>query len=80
MPLFPGEDDRAYFRQALGPGAFVTHAELLRNAQAAKQRSLEADFPLLLVGLGVGLLALLGANELLCGRLEWRRPRAEAVA
>jgi hypothetical protein len=75
VPLFPSDDDRAYFRQALGPRAFVTHAELLRNAQATERRSLESSFPLPLVALGLLLIVLLAANELLCGRLEWRRPR-----
>jgi len=74
VPLFPADDDRQYFRQALGTRAFVTHAELLRNKRATEQRSLESGFPLPLVGLGLGLLLLLAANELLCGRLEWRRP------
>jgi hypothetical protein len=74
VPLFPADDDRQYFRQALGSRAFVTHAELLRNKRATEQRSLESGFPLLLVALGLGLLVLLAANELLCGRLEWRRP------
>jgi hypothetical protein len=74
VPLFPAEEDRRYFRQALGPGAFVTHAELLRNAQATRQRSLQSSFPLPLVALGLLLLLLVAANELLCGRLEWRRP------
>jgi len=72
VPLFPSDDDRQYFRQALGPGAFVTYAELIRNAQATEKRSLESSFPLPLVALGVLLIALLAANELLCARLEWR--------
>jgi hypothetical protein len=79
VPLFPSDDDRAFFRQALGPRAFVTHAELLRNAQAKEERSLQADFPLTLLLLGVGLIALVAVNELFCGRLEWRRPRAAEV-
>jgi hypothetical protein len=74
VPLFPAEDDRAFFRQALGQQAFVTHAELLRNARATQKRSLDADFPVALLVLGVGLLVLLAVNELLCGRLEWGRP------
>jgi hypothetical protein len=73
VPLFPADDDRAFFRQALGQRAFVTHAELLRNAQSTKERALDADFPVALLLLGVGLLGLLAVNELFCGRLEWRR-------
>jgi hypothetical protein len=77
VPLFPSNDDRAFFRRTLGPGAFVTHAELLRNARSTEQRSLQAGFPLALVLVAAGLLAALALNELLCGRLEWgRRLRA----
>jgi hypothetical protein len=78
VTLFPAEDDRAYFRQALGPGAFVTHAELLRNKRATEQRSLESAFPVPLVALGLALIVLLAGNELLNGRLEWRRPQEVA--
>jgi VWA domain containing CoxE-like protein len=70
VPLFPAEDDRAYFRQALGQRAFVTHAELLRNAQSRENRSLDADFPFLVLGLGVLLLLVLAANEAWCARLH----------
>jgi hypothetical protein len=79
VPLFPAEDDRAFFRQALGQKAFVTHAELLRNARSVERRSLQSDFPVALLALGVGLLALLAANEFLCARLEWRLPRGAAA-
>jgi hypothetical protein len=75
VPLFPSIEDRAFFRRAIGPGAFVTHAELLRNARSTEQRSLQSGFPLALVLLALALLGALAANELLCGRLEWgRRP------
>ncbi|HEU0337583.1 MAG TPA: vWA domain-containing protein [Gaiellaceae bacterium] len=75
VPLFPSTEDRAFFRRSIGPGAFVTHAELLRNARSTEQRSLQSGFPLALVLLALALLAALAANELLCGRLEWgRRP------
>ena len=72
VPLFPADTDRAYFRQALGPQAFVSHAELLRNARSTERRSLEADFPLAVSVLALGLLGLLAVNEILCGRLDWR--------
>jgi hypothetical protein len=79
VPLFPSSDDRAFFRRALGPGAFVTHAELLRNAQSVERRSLQAGFPAALVVLAGGLLGLLALNELRCGRLDWgpRRSRRQ---
>jgi hypothetical protein len=73
VPLFPADDDRTFFRQALGQRAFVTHAELLRNAQSVERRSLQSGFPVVLLALGIALLALLALNELLCARLEWRR-------
>jgi hypothetical protein len=75
VPLFPSTDDRAFFRRAIGPGGFVTHAELLRNARSTEQRSLQSGFPLALVVLVVALLGALAANELLCGRLEWGRKK-----
>jgi hypothetical protein len=76
VPLFPSTEDRAFFRRAIGPGVFVTHAELLRNARSTEQRSLQSGFPLALVLLALALLAALAANELLCGRLEWGRRQA----
>jgi hypothetical protein len=79
VPLFPADEDRAFFRQALGPRAFVTHAELLRNAQSTQKRSLDADFPIALLLLGIGLIALVAVNELLCGRLEWSSSRVAGV-
>jgi hypothetical protein len=75
VPLFPAPADRAFFRQALGPGAFVSHAELLRNGRSTTRRSLQADFPLTASVLAIGLLGLLAANELSCVRLDWRRRR-----
>jgi hypothetical protein len=73
VPLFPSQEDREFFRRALGSSAFVTHAELLRNAQAKENRSLDADFPLALLALGALLLGLVAVNERLCGRLDWPR-------
>jgi hypothetical protein len=74
VPLFPAPEDRAYFREALGPGTFVGHAELLENGRATERRSLEAGFPLPLLLMGVALILLVGLNEARCGRLDWRRP------
>ena len=73
VPLFPSEDDRAYFRRVVGQQAFVTHAELARNAQATQERSLQASFPIPVLLLGGLVLALLALNELFCGRLDWGR-------
>ena len=71
VPLSPAEEDRAFFRRVVGQQAFVTHAELLRNASSTQERSLEASFPLAVVLLGVGLLMLLAVNELMGARLDW---------
>jgi hypothetical protein len=73
VPLFPSVDDRRFFVQALGSRAFVSHAELLRNARSVERRSLQAAFPLEVVLLAGGVLALVALNELWCRRLEWRR-------
>ncbi len=73
VPLFPSDQDRAYFRQALGPTAFVSHSELLRNARSTERRSLQAEFPLAVSVLALALLCLLAVNEAACGRLDWRR-------
>jgi hypothetical protein len=75
VSLFPAQADRDFFLQALGPRSFVSHAELLRNARSTKRRSLQADVPFTASALVVGLLGLLAANELVCGRLDWRRRR-----
>ena len=76
VPLFPADPDRAFFRQALGPAAFVSHAELLRNGRSTTTRSLQSAFPAAAVALALALLALLAANELACARLPWRRSRS----
>jgi hypothetical protein len=73
VPLFPSVDDRKYFLQTLGPQAFVSHAELLRNARSVERRSLQAAFPREVVLLAAAVLALVALNELCCRRLEWRR-------
>jgi hypothetical protein len=74
VPLFPAPDDRAYFREALGPGAFVSHAELLENGRSTERESLEASFPLTLLLLGVALILVVAVNEARLGRLDWSRP------
>jgi hypothetical protein len=77
VPLFPAPADRGFFHQALGPGSFVSHAELLRNGRSTTRRSLQAEFPFTASALAVGLLGLLAVNELTCGRLDWRRRRRQ---
>lgn len=79
VPLFPAETDRAFFRQALGQSAFVSHAELLRNGRSTTTRSLQSAFPVAAAALAVALLGLLALNELACGRLPWR-PRRRVTA
>lgn len=74
VPLFPAPEDRAYFRETLGPGAFVSHAELLENGRSTERESLEAGFPLALLVIGVALILAVAVSEARLGRLDWRRP------
>ena len=80
IPLAPSFDDLRFFERALGKRAFVSDAELAANARATRRNSLEGDFPLAVLSFGVAAILLLGVNELLCGRLEWRQSRRAAAA
>jgi von Willebrand factor type A domain len=72
VPLFPGEDDRAFFENLAGPGAFVPNAELLRNTALEEHRSVVGAFPFWLFVTAAGVCALLALNEYACARLGWR--------
>ena len=80
IPLVPSSEDLQFFEQALGKRAFVSDAELEENARSTRRNSLEGDFPFGVLLFGLGAIVLLAANELLCGRLEWRAPRRRAPA
>jgi von Willebrand factor type A domain len=73
VPLFPGPEDRDFFENLLGRGAFVGNRELLRNTALHESRAVVGAFPLALVAGIAALLALLAVNERVCARLGWRR-------
>lgn len=79
VPLAPLAQDRAFFQRFVPRSDFITAGELEARGSANPHHSLVAGTPWSLVALCAVLLVLLGANELLCGRLELARPRAEAT-
>lgn len=76
VPLFPGPEDRSFFENLTGPGAFVQNDELLRSTALEERRSVVGGFPLLLVLAAGSLLGLLALNERVCARLGWRTRRS----
>ena len=73
VALRPTVENRGFFVSRVGKGAFVERAAFADGLTGQSGRPLAAGTPWLLIGL-ISLLALaLAANELLCGRLEWRR-------
>jgi hypothetical protein len=76
VPLFPSREDRQLFRELLGENAFLQRNELLRNTKVEERQTLVGDFPAMLFVGSLALLALLAANERLCGRVSWRSVRA----
>ncbi len=75
VPLFPSYDDRQFFRQVLGPDAFVTRAELTAGGSGRAEQLASGGFPSTVTAAGLLLLALLALNERWCGRLAWRTER-----
>jgi hypothetical protein len=75
VPLFPGADDRGFFENLVGRGAFVGNGELLRNTALQEHRSVIGGFPFLLALAAAVLLGLLALNEHVCARLGWRTAR-----
>ena len=71
VPLFPGEEDREFFRGLVGERAFLTRDELLANTALEERQTLTGSLPWLLVAAAALLLLLLALNEHLCGRLSW---------
>jgi VWA domain-containing protein len=72
VPLFPQQNNLAFFTGITGPGVFLSPGELLDNSKVAEKRSLVGSFPVWLL-LAAGLLmVVLAANERLVRRLEWR--------
>ena len=70
---------RRFFERILGSRTAVRDAPTPpENPTTAPAVPESESFPVWLVVSGIALLALLGLNELLCGRLTWR-PSAEAA-
>jgi hypothetical protein len=74
VPLFPSTQDLALFTSIAGAHVVLGPHELAANADVAERRSVVGGFPLWLALGGLLLLLGLGANEVLCRRLEWGRP------
>jgi hypothetical protein len=72
VPLFAFREDRDLFEQLVGEEAFVQNKELLGNTAVEERQTLVGSFPAALVIAAAALLALLGLNERLCGRVSWR--------
>jgi hypothetical protein len=73
VPLFANLEDRDLFERLVGNEAFLQNTEVLRNTAIEERRTLVGSFPATLALAVAALLALLGLNERLCGRVAWRR-------
>ena len=71
VPLFPQQDNLAFFTGITGPDVFLSQGELLDNSKVAETRSLVGGFPLWLFLAATVLMLLLAANERLSRRFEW---------
>jgi hypothetical protein len=79
VPLFALADDRAFFERFVPRADFVRPSQLLVHGSSRAGESLVGRTPWTLVILSALLLVALAANELLCGRLQLRRPREAAA-
>lgn len=73
VPLFPSAQDLALFTSIAGQHVVLDPHELATNTAVAERRSVVGSFPFWLAVGGALLLLGLGANELLCRRLDWAR-------
>ncbi len=76
VPIFPKPGDLVLFQRAFGREAFLSAETSSESAQERTTAFLNAPLPWALIGVAAALLALLGANELLCGRLTFARPES----
>jgi hypothetical protein len=74
-PLYAIPEERAFVARFVPRDAFVKPAQITGHGPAEPRRRLLAHTPWALIVAGALLILALGANELLCGRLELRRPR-----
>ena len=78
-PLYAIPEERAFVARFVPRDAFVKPAQIRGRGAAEPRRRLLAHTPWELIAAGALLLLALGANELLCSRVELRRPK-EALA
>jgi hypothetical protein len=71
IPLFPAEEDRAFFERVVGQEAMIERTELVRNTSVREELTLVGSSPWALAGVAAVLLALLALNERFCARLSW---------
>lgn len=73
VPLFAQPQNRRFFAELVGPGAFVAETSLVRPIES-DELGLGGETPWLYIALGAALVGLLAANERWCGRLGvvWR--------
>ncbi len=76
VPIFPKPGDLVLFQRAFGRQAFLSADTPSESAQERTSAFLDAPLPWVLIGVAAALLALLGANELLCGRLTFAGPES----
>jgi von Willebrand factor type A domain len=74
-PLYAIPEERAFVARFVPRDAFVKPSQIRGHGPAEPRRRLLAHTPWALIVAGGLLLLALGANELLCGRLDLRRPR-----
>ena len=79
-PLYAISGERAFVARFVPRDAFVKPAQIKAHGRAEPRRRLLAHTPWALIVVGGLLLLALAANELLCGRLDLRRPREAEVA
>lgn len=81
VPLYPLEENRAYFANQVGRGAFTDWNRFFAGGGITRRfQPREDGVPLGLAGAGVILLLALGLNELRCRRLELPRVREAETA
>jgi hypothetical protein len=76
-PLYAIPEERAFVARFVPADSFVKASQLRGRGPAEPRRRLLAHTPWALLVAGALLLLALGANEVLCGRIDVRRPREE---
>lgn len=76
VPIFPKPGDLVLFQRAFGRQAFLSAESSNESTRERATAFVDAPLPWALIGVAAALLALLAANELLCGRLTFARPES----